>query len=200
MLWAVLIVDMTFRSSFGSVNHGDHLLAVVLTAQLAGVVVWNAAQQWNWDLGRLGAGSQGATAAWWTVQAILAVYFTSGLAKVINSRGRWIQRSPGLLLASLARVDTDRLMGMQSWGAGKESDGLVTWLLARPNLARAVFASGLLVELGSPIGLFGETALLFVGLALLALHRANGRLLGLPFPDYQLLVLVYLVDVPRLFR
>ena len=78
---------------------------------------------------------------------------------------------------------------------------LVAWLLAAgPVIARVVFAAGLLVELSSPVGLAGETALLVVGLALLALHRANGRLLGLPFPQYQLLVLVYLVNVPRLFR
>jgi hypothetical protein len=200
VLAVVVIVDLTYRSSFGSVNHGDHLIAVALLAQLGAVGVWDAAQHWGWDLGRVLAPTQGATAAWWTVQAIIAVYFTSGLAKLINTRGMWIARSPGLLLSALARADTERAMGGDNWGDSGDSDSVVAFLLARPGLARVVFAAGLFVEVGSPIGFYGETALLVVGLALLALHRANGRLLGLPFPQYQLLVLVYLVNVPRLFR
>lgn len=200
VLTVALLVDITFRSSYGSVNHGEHLLAVVLSAQLLAVALWNAAVHWHWHLGHVLASSQGATAAWWAVQAILAVYLTSGLSKLVNTRGRWIQRSPGLLLSAVARADTDRQMGGAPAGAPDEPDPMVTWLFKRPALTRCVFAIGLIVELASPLGLWGETALLVVGLALIALHNANGRFLGLPFPEYQLLVLVYLVNVPRLFR
>jgi hypothetical protein len=126
---------------------------------------------------------------------ILAAYFVSGLSKLVNSRGRWIQRSPGLLLASSARADTDSLMGAASWGASGGSRELTAWLIRRPNVARSVFAVGLLVELLAPIGLLGKVVLAVVGVALIALHRANGRLLGLPFPDYQILVFVFLVNV-----
>jgi hypothetical protein len=190
----IVIVEVTFRSSDGGVNHGDHLLAIVLTAQTAGVALWLAAEHWSWDLGGMLGPSEEATAAWWAVQVILAVYFTSGL---IRTRGRWIERSPGLLLSNAAHTETDRLMGEASWGASGRSTALVAWLLERPTLTRWFFAGGLLVELAAPIGLLGKTALLVVGLALLALHAANGRLLGLPFPQYQILVLVYLVNVPQ---
>jgi hypothetical protein len=200
VLTVALVVDITFRSSFGSVNHGEHLLAVVLGAQLLAVALWNSAVHWHWHLGHVLASSQGATAAWWTVQAILAVYLTSGLSKLVNTRGRWIQRSPGLLLSAVARGDTERQMGNTTVGTADEPDPLVAWLFKRPGLTRCVFTIGLVVELASPLGLWGETALLLVGLALIALHNANGRLLGLPFTEYQLLVLVYLVNVPRLFR
>ena len=76
----------------------------------------------------------------------------------------------------------------------------MTWLLERPVLTQCVFATGLLVELGTPIGLLGERVLMFTGLALIALHRGNERLLGLPFPEFQLLVLIYLVNVPQFLR
>jgi hypothetical protein len=199
-LTAAAIVEVTFRSSYGSVNHGQHLLAVVLTAQTMATLLWNAATHWHWDLGAVLAHSQQATAAWWTVQAIIAVYFTSGLAKLINTRGRWIQRSPMLLLSSYARVDTDRMMGARSWGRSGESAALVSWLFERPAITQCVFAAGLLIELTAPIGLFGETVLMVIGLALIALHQGNELLLGLPFPEYQLLVLVYLVNLPQLLR
>jgi hypothetical protein len=197
-LTAAIIVELSFESSYGSVNHGHHLLAIVLAAQTAATVLWNAAAHWRWDLGALLAQSQQATLAWWTVQAIIAVYFTSGLAKLINTRGRWIQRSPGLLLSSYARVDTDRMMGDKSWGESGASAALVSWLFERPTITQCVFAAGLFIELTAPIGLFGETILMFMGLALIALHRGNEFLLGLPFTEFQLLVLVYLVNVPQL--
>jgi len=200
VLTVAMILDLTFRSSHGSVNHGDHLLAVVLVALTAATGLWNAAAQWNWKLGGVLAKSQETTAAWWAVQAILAVYFTSGLAKLVNTRGRWISRSPGLLLSYWARAETDRMMGAQSWGASGKSEALVAWLFERPGVAKCGFAAGLIIELTAPLGVLGETALLLVGIGLLALHKANGRLLGLPFPQYQLLVLTYLVNAPRVFR
>jgi hypothetical protein len=199
-LTAAVIVEVSFRSSYGSVNHGFHLLAIVLSAQTAATALWNAAARWNWDLGQLLAESQKATAAWWAVQAIIAVYFTSGLSKLINTRGRWIHRSPMLLLSTYARVDTDRMLGEDSWGESGDSAAVVSWLFERPTITQIVFAAGLFVELTTPIGLLGETVLMIVGLSLIALHMGNGLLLGLPFREYQLLVLIYLVNVPQLFR
>ena len=197
-LAAAMIVEVTFRSSYGSVNHGHHLLAVVLTAQTAATVLWNAAERWGWHLGPLLAESQQATAAWWAVQAIVAVYFTSGLSKLINTLGRWIHRSPMLLLSAHERVDTDRMMGETSWGQSGKSLDLVSWLFARPTITQCLFATGLFVELAAPIGLLGKTVLGVTGLALIAVHKGNKVLLGLPFPEFQLLVLIFLVNVPQL--
>lgn len=200
VLTLITVVELTFQSSNGSVNHGHHLLAIVLTAQTASVAIWNAAAQWHWHLGGILGQSQQATTAWWTVQTIVAVYFTSGLVKLINTRGRWIARSWGLLLSSYARVDTDRMMGEHSWGQSGESATFVSWLFARPTVTQCLFGAGLLLELTAPIGLFGELVLLVVGLALIALHKGNELLLGLSFPEFQLLVLVYLVNLPQILR
>ena len=41
------------------------------------------------------------------------------------------------------------------------------------------------------------TKLLLFGVALIALHKGNRLLLGLPFPEYQLIVFIYLVNVPQ---
>jgi hypothetical protein len=195
-LSAALLLDATFRSSFGSVNHGAHLLLVVLIAQTLAVAVWNAADRFDWDFGVVVAGSQQATAAWWSVQVIVAVYVTSGMAKLVETNGRWIYRSPGVLLAARSRVDTDQQMGLGRRQLADRSAPIVGWLSDRPTVARIVFATGLLIELASPIGLLDENALVAVGLALIMLHMANGRMLGLPFSEYQLLVLTFLVVPP----
>jgi len=199
-LTSAIIAEVSFRSSFGSVNHGHHLLAMVLTAQTASSVLWTAATTWNWNVDAFLAGSREATGAWWALQAIVAVYFTSGLSKLTNTQGVWILRSPMILLSAYARADTDRMMGDKGWGESGSSAARVSWLLDRPTITRGVFATGLFVELATPIGLLGEPVLLLTGVALIALHQGNRLLLGLPFPEYQLLVLVYLVNVPQLLR
>lgn len=205
-LSVALIVEITYRSSDGSVDHGDHLLAAILTAQTLAVVVWNAADRWGWDLGVLLGNSQQATAVWWSIQAIAAVYFTSGLSKLINTGGRWIGRSTRLLLAAYGRLETQRMTPKGSSGAGREAagirnaDALISALSNRLGLAECVFAAGLIIELASPIGLLGEAVLMVAGLGLIALHVGNQVMLRLPFPEYQLLVLIYFVNLPRLLR
>ena len=199
-LTAAIIIEVTFRSSYGAVNHGHHLLAVILTAQTAAMVVWNAAARWDWNLGVVLADSQQSTAAWWTVQAIVAVYFTSGLSKLINTGGHWIARAPMLLLSAYERGDTGGMMGPRGQAQARDGVRLAAWFLDRPLLAYCAFAGGVLVELAAPIGLLGNVALAAVGLAIIALHKGNRFMLGLPFPEYQLLVLIYLVNVPQILR
>jgi hypothetical protein len=204
-LAVALIVETTYRSSDGSVDHGDHLLAILLTAQAVATVVWNAADRWSWDLGSLLGSSQQATAVWWGVQAIAAVYFTSGLAKIVNTDARWIGRSTMLLLAGYGRAETERMTAKASSADGRDgariqsAEKLISALSSRLLLAQCVFAGGLIIELASPIGLLGETILMATGLALIALHVGNQVLLRLPFPEFQLLVFIYFVNVPRLF-
>jgi hypothetical protein len=203
-LAVVLVVETTYRSSDGCVDHGDHLLAVVLIAQAGATVLWNAADRWNWDLGSLLGSSQQSTAVWWGIQAIAAVYLTSGLAKIVNTSGRWIARSTSLLPAGYGRAETQRMTAKANSVDGREAariagaERLIAALSNRLPLAQCAFAGGLLIELAAPIGLLGETILMVTGLGLIALHVGSQLLLRLPFPEFQLLVLVYFVNVPRL--
>lgn len=205
-LSVALIVEVTYRSSDGSVDHGDHLLTVILTAQAIATLVWNVADRWNWDLGVVLADSQQATAVWWSIQAIAAVYFTSGLAKLINTGCRWIGRSTMLLLAGYGRAETERMTAKANAADGRSAariqnaEVVISAMSNRLVLAQCAFAAGLIIELASPIGLLGETVLMVTGLGLIALHVGNQVLLRLPFPEFQLLVLIYFVNLPQLFR
>ena len=199
-LTAATIVELTYQSSHGSVNHARHLLAIILTAETAAVLVWNAAEQWNWDLGSILGTSQQATATWWAVQAIIAVYFTSGLAKLINTGGRWAGRSSRLLLAAYGRVETDRMTGNADPDVSDRTEARISWLLDRPFLTRCIFTAGLCLELATPIGLSGQTVLMVTGLGLIALHWGNQFLLRIPFTEFQILVFIYLVNVPQFLR
>ena len=199
-LTAATIVELTYQSSHGSVNHARHLLAIILTAETAAVFVWNAAERWNWDLGATIGKSQQATATWWAVLAIVAVYFTSGLSKLINTGGRWAGRSDRLLLAAHGRVETDRMTGKVDPGVSDHTEARISWLLDRPFIARCIFTVGLCLELATPVGLSGQTVLMLTGLALIALHWGNQFLLRIPFTEFQILVFIYLVNAPQFLR
>jgi hypothetical protein len=198
-LSAYLVLRVTAGSSDGSVNHGDHLVVIVTVAQLAAVVVWNIADRWDLDLGGWLAATRGETAVWWSAQVIAAAYFTSGISKLVYSGGTWIQRSPGLLASARAHLDLIRVQpSMSRMRNVARAERLIDRLQANIGVARLLFASGLVVELAAPLGLLDENVLLVVGIGLLALHQSNRLLLGLPFSTYQILVLGFFVNVPRL--
>jgi len=199
VLAIAFLLELTIRSSYGAVNHGDHIVCVVAIAMFTGVLTWNAASTFNWDLSRLIASSREATAAWWAIEAVVAMYFTSGLTKVLATGGGWIRVSPNLLLSVHRSAHLSHLMGGQRQAAVERSDRLSRRLSGRRWLVRVVFALGLFTELVAPIGLFGEWVLLAVGLGLIALHLANATLLTIRFDAWALVVLVFFV-IPPFFR
>jgi hypothetical protein len=199
VLAIAFLLELTIRSSYGAVNHGDHIVCVVAIAMLAAVLTWNAASTFNWDLSPLIASSRAATAAWWAIEAVVAMYFTSGLTKVLSTGGGWIRVSPNLLLSVQRSAHLSRLMGGSRHAAVERSERLSSKLMNRRSLVRLVFALGLFTELLAPIGLFGEYVLLAVGLGLIALHLANAALLTIRFDAWAFVVLVFFV-IPPFFR
>lgn len=194
------IAQVTVRSSRVVANHGHHLVMIVIVAQLCAVGAWNAAERWHWDDPGYLAETQADTMVWWSVQAILAVYFTSGITKLLKSDLGWIHQSPALLVAASSRLETGGAMLV----GGKVKmiprvERLISGFLPHPAVTRVVFAAGLLTELLAPVGLLGENVLLVVGVALVLLHQANHRLLLLAFTSWQLVVFAYLINVPRFF-
>lgn len=194
-----LIAQATIRSSDVVADHGHHLVMVVVVAQLLAVGAWNAASRWDWDDPGYLAGTQADTMVWWSVQAILAVYFTSGITKLLRSDLGWIHQSPALLVAASSRLETGGAMLV----GGKvkrvpRAERLISGFLPHPALTRLVFGAGLMTELLAPVGLLGENVLMVVGAGLILLHQANHRLLLLAFSSWQLVVFAYLVNVARL--
>lgn len=200
-LTAFLVLHVTAASSAGSVNHGHHMVTIVAVAQTCAVLVWNATEALDGDVEDWLGASRGAAAAWWSVQVIVALYLTSGLTKVIDTGGRWIRESPGLLVSATSRLETAGAMGGHAQlRIAQRAQRMIDAFVPHTWLARGLFTAGLLVELAVPLALLGAESRAAVGVCLIALHQANARLLLLPFPTYQLLVFCYLVNPSQLFR
>lgn len=200
LLWLSLVfgLTMTLKYSSGMVSHGHHLVAVTLVAQAAAHVTWELGEELDADLGRLVLGSADATAVWWTVQAIAAAYFVSGVTKVARSSLLWSWDSPALLLHLVSRSEMARHEFHATDRARSISRAAAEWLVQRPAVTRVMFSAGLLVELAAPLGLVNRTTLVVAGGAFLALHFVNGVVLLTRFRLFELIVLIYFVNVPYL--
>lgn len=177
----VTVGFVTLANSGGVVNHGHHMTAIATVTYAAADVARWARDTWDLDWS-----VDHTTAAGWTVQAIAALYLTSGASKLIASRGHWARQGPNLTLAVIAK----------DYQLAAESDrrhGFVATARRHPTVVAALLPMGLALELLVPLGLLHPTALFAVGVAVIALHLVNGALLDLSFPPYRWIVATHFV-------
>lgn len=182
-------------NSQGAVEHAWNAVALVLLAQagLYGLEAFNTVFRPTFRF------ASGATydqvAFFWSQQAIVAVYFTAALSKVLNSRGTWIGRAPRVVLqitktswqSYYTRLDSSHL---------ERSDRIATHVLQHPNMTRILPASGLIVELVSPLFLYNRIANFTGGAFLILFHLVNDRYMRLPFKEQRLLVAIFFLQIP----
>ena len=205
-----VFVRLTVHVSVGAVGHGWHLPLVVLigfaAGQMHGFVVELLGDPVAQEV-------RDARSVWWAIQAVVAMYFTSGVAKVAYTCGTWLRRSPNLVLPMVSKRELRLAKGGPSgrggWGdTGERSrieqastrmaDRLVDLTIRRPSMARMIFGAGLAVELLSPVALLHPIALVLVGAALLLLHVANGVVLDLHFKLNQRVLIILFLNIPGL--
>jgi len=128
---------------------------------------------------------------------VLGTYVVAALSKVINSRGQWLWNSKylsGELIKSHRQVYYQKLDP-----ALAEDIGAAVWLKAHPFLSQVIFGSGFFLELLALAALLGRWWALGIGLSLIAMHRGIYTLMRLEFPFNELLVLIFLVNLPYWF-
>ena len=209
LLCVCLVARESLDNSQGAIEHAWNAVALVLLAQtlLYGLQVYNAVFPpvfWPADgVGRprvLGLwGDTGATydqlALFWSQQSIVAVYFTAALSKLLVSGIAWVKHAPRIALQVIKA-------GRESYYTGLDASHLdrpawaATQALRHPHLTRVLLASGLMVELLSPLFLYNRIANVAGGTLLILFHLGNTRYLRLPFKEQQLIVGVFFLQVP----
>ena len=182
-------------NSQGAIEHAWNAVALVLLVQAAlyGFEAFNTVFRPTFRF------ANGVTydqvAFFCSQQAIVAVYFTAALSKLLNSRGTWIGRAPRVVLqirktsrqSYYTRLDSSHL---------DRSDRVATQVLQHPNLTRILLASGLIVELISPLFLYNRIANLTGGAFLILFHLVNDRYMRLPFKEQRFLVAIFFLQIP----
>ncbi len=184
----------TLANSQGNTFHGSQMTTFVLLAQCAG-----------WAIMRLRAVRQcPPTAAWPQLDGVLlyvsqcaiaGVYVTSAITKIFKSHGRWLWDSRYFAKSvqkvwrqlALDNPSLDKFSGTSPWA---------TWLAAHPMATRALFAPGFFLELLAFLMLWNRAWAAGLGLALVLMHVGIGIIMQLYFPEFELLVLIFAVNVP----
>ena len=195
LLCVCLVARESLDNSQGAIEHAWNAVGLVLLVQavLYGLQVYNAVFPPAFRL------ADGVTydqlALFWSQQSIVAMYFTAALSKLLVSGTAWVKRAPRIALQMIKA-------GRESYYTGLDASHLdgpawaATQALRHPNLTRVLLASGLMVELLSPLFLHNRIANVAGGTLLILFHLGNTRYLRLPFKEQQLLVGVFFLQVP----
>jgi hypothetical protein len=177
-------------NSQGAIQHAAQIVSLVLLAQTVAhfVGIWRRRRGEE-------PGLLEDRAIWWSQQTIVAVYLVSGITKLIVSKGLWIfeARWIGVSVAKAAyqsfydtldQSDLQQQLAVANFAA---SHGWIVALLA---------ATGLFLELGSPLMLLNRATAAILGCALLGFHLSLGYTMRLSFIYNQWLLLIFMINAP----
>ena len=186
----------TLRNSQGHVHHGTQLMALTILSLFIGYLICTIqnfrTKSWNFITSIV----DHRYAYMCALQGIAAYYFIAGVAK-IEARGffRWISELKNF------GIYVDR-NGQQQYLAGgseeayQRSQTLASWINDHPVLTTLIIAPGLIVELAAPLLLLNRRIALLVGLSMAGLHILVGYMMQLSFPMNELIILIFVINVP----
>ena len=196
-LAAFLVQDLslnTLTSSQGIHGHGGSLNALLALALLAGHL-YHAVRHRAWR-SLLFAGADSGQAALRAARCMLAgTYVVAGLSKIINGGWDWWTRVECFVIQM--RKAQDEMVA--TWTVPPLSSSARScgdFLEAHPRVMLPMLAAALLMELAGFLGCTTRLRALLLGLGLVAFHKMNEWLMGLPFPgNTQALMILFIMPV-----
>jgi hypothetical protein len=197
-LWLVLpmftlvhTMPWTLSNSQGFDHHGFQLVSMVLVFQ-TGVTWWWQIKRWR---GRpMPALPMRSFLAYYSTGMVAFSYTVSAVTKLINTKGLWLLQSHHFC--------ADIIKGHRQAQYDDPTGGPITdpeiaiWLAQHPWLTRAMFGGGFFLELFAFLALHSRPWSLLVGLAIISFHRSVWWLMRLEFQMHELLIWIFLVNVP----
>jgi hypothetical protein len=196
VLWFALPIALfvnlaanAITNSQGAVQHTTQIVSLVLLAQTAAHFFGLWQRRWRGEEGRL----LEDRAIWWSQQTIVAVYLVAGITKLIVSQGLWIfqARWIGVSVAKSAYqsfYDTLNPADLQQRLAVAHFAAAHGWIVA------LIAATGLFLELGSPLMLINRAAAAILGCALLCFHLSLAYTMRLTFVYNQWLLIIFMIN------
>jgi hypothetical protein len=189
----------TLSNSQGAISHSHQIIPLVLLGQLIAYCycAWFEVRRRPLPL------SPGLNAhdlsIYFAQQMVVSVYVAAGLTKLIRSQGRWIIDLPNIaveIVKTHAQRYHDRL-APELLESGERIAGLI---LEYPNATRLLLSGGLVLELCAFLALGGRRLAFCVGVLLIAMHEMVELVMKLSFETNQLVILLFLVNVPFLIE
>lgn len=195
-LTLLLIAYGTLRNSQGAIGHNTQLVALVLLAQWV-MCLWESIRgarnngRWSWtdDLSRQRLIIHAARVM------IAAAYLTTAISKIDRSNGHWLWDTPNLSVQIIKTQSNDYYNTLE-YVSPVLLETLPNAMAEHPFLTRVLFSPGLLLELFFFLALLGRGWSAVLGIATIILHQLISRLMSLDFPNHEILLWIFFVNVP----
>lgn len=177
-------------NSQGAIQHTAQIVSLVLLAQTAAHFfgLWRHRRDNERRLLE-------DRAIWWSQQTIVAVYLVAGITKLFVSKGLWIfqARWIGVSVAKSAYqkfYDTFNQADLQQQLAVANFAAAHGWIVA------LIAATGLFLELSSPLMLLNRATAAILACALLGFHLSLDYTMRLTFIYNQWLLVIFMINAP----
>lgn len=194
-LVAFLVQDIslnTLTSSQGIHGHGGSLNALLALALLAGHL-YHAARHRAWR-SLLFAGADSGQAALRGARCMLAgTYVVAGLSKVYYGGWDWWMRAECFVI-QMRKAQDEMIATWTVPPLSSAARACGDFIEARPAFMVPMLAAALLMELGGFLACTTRVRALLLGVGLVAFHKMNEWLMGLPFPgNTQALMILFIM-------
>jgi hypothetical protein len=183
----------TLHASQGPTHHSHQVVSLVLLTQSVVVLYHHFFVK---SYLRAPNNTLNGWLLWHTIAVVCGAYMVSVISKVWNSGGEWIWNSHLVALDLIKAHRQDYFSRLYPWDEG--DPGIAIFLLGHPWIARMVFSGGMLIEFFSFMALGGRVLAFIAGVALIAMHRGIAELMSLEFRNFEMIELIYFVNLPFL--
>ena len=185
----------TYENSQGSIHHSHQIVTLVLMVQAA-VVLWERWQIWKGrkPFPREDGITLRSYLVYHTQAFVMATYVIAALSKTINSKLMWVWNSPYLAmdLVKSHRVSYYRTLDPELAGDPE----IAQWVFNHPWISRVGFGGAFFLELFALLAMRNRAWAFWVGLATIALHRSINAIMHINFQRNELVILIFLVNLP----
>lgn len=194
VMLALQVACATLENSQGAINHTFQPVALATLAQWLAAVYFFVRQAAGGRIFAVDSPAVSRCAVHAAKVAIVSCYVVSGITKLWESGGTWIWRIPNLasqIAKSNANAYLNALDAPRPLAAAAPE-----FIATNPVLATVLISGGLFLELLAFLALLGRGPAFALGLMLIVMHAMIEEVMTLRFPTFQLLDLIFLVNLP----
>lgn len=198
----LLVIHSAVGSIFSSpaaAHHATQIVGFVLLGQ----VIWFAWQTWRIGSkrtdGRVWSEARGAV--FFSQQMIAAAYVVSAISKWVNSGGgwlpgwRWVQQLPNIAV-QFEKNHMQKYYDELILPAEAANRGMIDFVIDHPTLAKLMIAPAFYLELLAFLVLLNRRISALWGIALIGMHVIIANIMHLEFFYFEMIGLLFLVNVP----
>lgn len=184
VLSIISVLIFTLEDSQGIFNRNDILSGILIAQFLAYLVFRLKKSQELLNKQRI----------FFSQQIIIAIYFLSGLSKIISSGFFWFTNPQGFAI-QVQKSNMNKFIDYHNESYIAKGEVMTTFILSHPNLISSLLFLTLFIELGVVITLFiNKKWMIFYGVLLLCLHIGIWFFMSIVITPIIVVNLIFLVN------